>query len=112
LGNGLGAVASGMIALTSIVFTAVSAPLGEHDDTKLLNIGSNRWSFRPELGISKAWGPWTVEIAPSVTFFTDNADFFNGKTFAQAPLYLFEGTSFAISRTAHGFRWMVPAPAK
>jgi hypothetical protein len=42
----------------------VSAPLGQYDDTKLLNLGNNRWSFRPELGISKAWGPWTLEIAP------------------------------------------------
>ena len=70
----------------------VSAPLGQYDDTKLLNLGNNRWSFRPELGISKAWGPWTLEIAPSVTFFTDNPDFFNGKKFAQAPLYLLRGS--------------------
>jgi hypothetical protein len=69
----------------------VSAPLGQYDDSKLLNLGNNRWSFRPELGISKAWGPWTVEVAPSVTFFTDNTDFFNGSTFAQAPIYLVRG---------------------
>jgi hypothetical protein len=66
----------------------VSAPLGQYDDTKLLNLGNNRWSFRPELGISKAWGPWILEIAPSATFFTDNSDFFYGRNFAQAPLYL------------------------
>ena len=66
----------------------VSAPLGQYDDSKLLNLGTNRWSFRPELGISKAWGQWTLEIAPSVTFFTDNPDFFIGNRFAQAPLYL------------------------
>ena len=69
----------------------LSAPLGQYDDSKLLNLGSNRWSFRPELGISKAWGPWTVEVVPSVAFFTDNTDFFNGSTFAQAPLYLVRG---------------------
>jgi hypothetical protein len=69
----------------------VSAPLGQYDDTKLLNLGNNRWSFRPELGISKAWGPWTLEVAPSVTFFTDNPDFFNGSSFAQAPLYFLRG---------------------
>ena len=69
----------------------VSAPLGQYDNSKLLNLGNNRWSFRPELGISKAWGPWTVEVAPSVTFFTDNTDFFNGSTFAQAPIYLVQG---------------------
>jgi Putative MetA-pathway of phenol degradation len=69
----------------------VSAPLGQYDDSKLLNLGNNRWSFRPELGISKASGPWTVEIAPGVTFFTDNTDFLNGNTFAQAPIYTVRG---------------------
>jgi len=69
----------------------VSAPLGQYDDNKLLNLGANRWSFRPELGISKAWGPWTVEIAPSLTLFTQNPDFFTGNSFAQAPLYLVRG---------------------
>jgi hypothetical protein len=66
----------------------VSAPLGQYDDTKLLNLGNNRWSFRPELGFSKAWGPWTLEVAPSVTLFTDNSNFFYGQNFEQAPLYL------------------------
>jgi outer membrane putative beta-barrel porin/alpha-amylase len=69
----------------------VSAPLGQYDNSKLINLGNNRWSYRPELGISKAWGPWTVEVAPGVTFFTDNTDFFNGRTFAQAPIYLAQG---------------------
>ena len=69
----------------------VSAPMGQYDDSKLLNLGNNRWSFRPELGISKAWGPWIIEVAPSITFFTDNTDFFNGSTLAQAPIYLVRG---------------------
>ena len=65
----------------------VSPPLGQYDNSKLLNLGNNRWSFKPEFGISKAWGPWTFEVAPSVTFFSDNTDFFGGNTFAQAPIY-------------------------
>jgi hypothetical protein len=69
----------------------VSAPLGQYDDSKLLNLGNNRWSFRPELGISKAWGPWTFEVAPSVTFFSNNTDFVGGNTFAQAPIYAVQG---------------------
>ena len=69
----------------------VSAPLGQYDNTKLLNLGNNRWSFKPELGISKAWGPWTFEVAPSVTFFSDNTDFVGGNTFAQAPFYAVQG---------------------
>jgi hypothetical protein len=69
----------------------VSAPLGQYDDSKLLNLGANRWSFKPELGISKAWGPWTVEVAPGAIVFTDNTDFFNGSTFAQEPIYTLQG---------------------
>jgi hypothetical protein len=65
----------------------VSAPLGQYDDTKLINLGNNRWSFKPELGVSKAWGAWTVELMPSVTYYTDNNDFNQGGRFAQAPLY-------------------------
>jgi hypothetical protein len=65
----------------------VVVPLGQYDDTKLVNIGSNRWSFKPEIGCSKALGRWTVEVVPAVNFYTDNGDFFGGKTRAQAPIY-------------------------
>ncbi|MGC1558505.1 MAG: transporter [Bradyrhizobium sp.] len=69
----------------------VSAPLGQYDDSRLLNLGFNRWSFKPELGISKAWGPWTFELTPSMLIFSDNKDFFGGNTFSQAPIYTVQG---------------------
>jgi hypothetical protein len=69
----------------------VSAPLGQYDADKLVNIGTNRWSFKPEVGISKAWGPLTLELATGVTLYTDNDDFFGGKTRAQAPIYSVQG---------------------
>lgn len=65
----------------------VSAPWGQYDPTRLVNIGTNRWSIKPELGISKAWGLWTVDVMPSVTFYTDNNDFMKGGTLTQKPLY-------------------------
>ena len=34
----------------------VIAPTGQYDPTKLINWGTNRWSFKPELGYSQAWG--------------------------------------------------------
>ena len=69
----------------------VSVPLGQYDADRLVNIGTNRWFFKPELGISKAWGPLTLEVAAGVSLYTDNRDFLDGKTRAQAPLYSVQG---------------------
>ena len=69
----------------------VVAPWGQYDDSKLVNIGTNRWSFKPEVGISKAIGPWTMEVEAAATLYTDNNDFFGGKTLSQAPLYSLQG---------------------
>ena len=65
----------------------IGVPLGQYDDTKLVNVGSNRWSIKPEMGASKAFGRWTLEVAPAVTIYTDNHDFFGGQKREQAPLY-------------------------
>ena len=78
----------------------IGIPLGQYDDTKILNIGSNRWSFKPELGFSKAFGPCTIEVAPGVVFYTNNGDYVYGHTRAQAPLFSLQGNvsySFAPS---------------
>ena len=65
----------------------VSVPTGQYDPSKLVNIGTNRWSFTSEMGVSKAIGPWTLEFAAGATLYTDNDDFFGGNTRSQAPLY-------------------------
>lgn len=70
---------------------AVTLPLSQYDQTQVLNIGTNRWSVKPELGISKTWGPLTLELAPSVTFFTDNNDFLGGGKLHKDPLYAVQG---------------------
>jgi hypothetical protein len=65
----------------------VTAPLGQYDSDKLVNIGTHRWSFKPEIGFSKAFGRWTAEVAPAAAFYTDNGDFFGGQTREVAPLW-------------------------
>lgn len=76
----------------------VGVPLGHYDEDKILNVGSNRWSFRPELGISKAFDRLTIEVAPGVTFYTNNGDYFNGHTREQAQLYSVQANvSYAIA---------------
>jgi len=69
----------------------VTVPVGQYDDGKVVNLGSNRWSFKPELGVSKALGHWTLEGTAAITFYTDNNDFFGGNTRSQDPLYSAEG---------------------
>jgi len=69
----------------------VGIPLGQYDSEKLVNLGTNRWSVKPELGISKAWGRLTLEAAAGVTFYTANDDFFGGKHRTQEPLYSLQG---------------------
>jgi len=63
----------------------VSAPLGQYDRDKLVNLGNNRWFVKPDIGISKAWGAFELELSTGVTFFSKNDDFLGGKTIAQDP---------------------------
>ena len=76
----------------------VGVPLSQYDPTRLLNIGTNRWSAKPELGVSKAIGSWTIEGQAAVTFYGDNTDFFGGSTRTQDPLYALQG------HVIHSFR--------
>jgi Putative MetA-pathway of phenol degradation len=68
------------------VSITVAPPLGQYDSTKLINLGTNRWSFKPELGISRSYGLWVVEAMAGVWFFTDNDDFFGGRMREQDPI--------------------------
>lgn len=62
-------------------------PLGAYESDKLINIGTNRWTFEPALGVSRALGKWTLEASAAVDFYTDNDDFDNAKTRQQDPIY-------------------------
>lgn len=67
-----------------------TAPLGQYDNTKLVNVGLNRWSLTPELGMSKTFGPLILELAGAVTLYTDNDDLL-GQKVEQDPLYSVQG---------------------
>lgn len=69
----------------------VVPPLGQYDSSKIVNLGSNRWTIKPELGISKTVGPVILELATAAALFTDNTDFNNGQTKEQDPLYSAQG---------------------
>jgi hypothetical protein len=62
-------------------------PTGQYYDDKLINLGNNRYSFRPQLGAVHNWGKWSAELTAAGTFFTDNNEFFKGKRLQQDPVY-------------------------
>jgi len=66
---------------------AVGVPLGEYFEDKLLNLGANRYTIRPQVGVVHTRGPWSYELTGSIFFFTDNDEFFNGKKLEINPFY-------------------------
>jgi hypothetical protein len=66
---------------------AVSVPLGEYFEDKLLNLGHNRVVIRPQVGILHIRGKWSYELTGSAFLYGDNDDFYDGSTLEQDPLY-------------------------
>jgi len=63
-------------------------PTGDYMDDKLINLGTNRFTFRPRVGVLHTRGKWSVEVTGVVELYTDNTDFFNGKELENDPLYV------------------------
>jgi len=78
----------GTIIGTSMI---VSVPLGQYDSAKLINVGKNLWAFKPDIGISRAIGRWTLEAAAGVWIFSDNTEFYGGQTRSQDPIGSYQG---------------------
>jgi hypothetical protein len=76
----------------------VITPTGQYDPTKLINLGANRWAFKPELGYSRRWGNWVLDAYGGAWLFTTNPDYFSRNQFfpgtntqSQKPIGSFEG---------------------
>jgi hypothetical protein len=64
----------------------IKAPTGQYDSSRLINIGTNRWSFKPEVGVVYVTGSWAVDAYVGGWFFADNPDFFGGVERMQEPM--------------------------
>ena len=69
----------------------VFMPASQYDNDRLVNIGTNRFTFKPEIGISKTVGPLFLELSGGAAFYTVNNDFYNGKTRSQNPIGSIQG---------------------
>ena len=70
----------------------VIAPTGQYFNNKLINLGTNRWSFKPELGLSYVISNhWFIDLYSGVWLFTDNKSFYPGASVrTQEPLFTFQ----------------------
>ena len=69
----------------------VRLPTGDYEADKLLNLGQNRFVFRPQLGFVHNRGKWTTEVTGEIAFHMENSEFFNGNSLEQAPMYILIG---------------------
>lgn len=74
------------------------APTGKYDSTKLINLGTNRFGFKPEIGYSRRNGHWILDTYFGTWFYTKNPKFFSENQYipgtqsqTQAPVGAFEG---------------------
>lgn len=79
----------------------VAMPLGQYDPEKLLNQGTNRWTIKPEIGLSKTWKPLTFELAAAFATYTDNEDYLDGHTLKQQAVYSLQ------SHLLYSFPWHI-----
>ena len=70
---------------------ALHLPTGDYQKDKLINLGRNRYTLRPQLGVVHTRDRWTFEVTGGIWFTTENDSFFNGNTLEQDPLYAFQG---------------------
>jgi hypothetical protein len=66
----------------------VVAPTGQFFEDKLINLGANRWAFKPELALSHPLNKkWMIDFYSAVWLFTNNNNFYPGTSVrSQDPL--------------------------
>jgi hypothetical protein len=94
---------------------AITAPTGLYDSNKILNLGSDRWSFKPEIALSYPFGSdqkWELDAYGNASFYTDNSSYRGRQTLRQEPLpaleahisYSFNDRIWASLDTRYSFR--------
>ena len=66
----------------------IEAPTGKYDPDRLINVGNNRWAFKPQVGLTQPiLKRFLIEAAFGVWLFTDNDEFLVDQTWSQDPLW-------------------------
>jgi hypothetical protein len=97
------------------VSLTVTTPTGLYNSDKLLNLGSDRWSFKPEIAVSHPFGPeqkWKFDAYVNAYFYTDNSSYLGKEILRQQALtgleghisYSFTNSLWASVDTRYSFR--------
>jgi len=71
---------------------SVQLPTGQYLEDKLVNLGTNRFTFSPQAGIYQRLHNWSFEATGTARFYTDNTSFFGGNVREQDPSYIVDGS--------------------
>lgn len=82
---------------------AVSLPWGGYDPEELINVGRNRYTVRPQVGVLHQRGPWSYELTGSIYLLSDNDDFVESITLSQDPIYALQAH---VTRNFKGNFWL------
>jgi hypothetical protein len=69
----------------------IGVPLGQYNSEWLINLGSNRYVVRPQLGLLHQRDKWQFEVTGSLFLFQDNDEFWKGTRLEQDPLWFLQG---------------------
>jgi hypothetical protein len=73
------------------VALSLHLPTGEYMKDRLINLGSNRFVIRPQVGVVHNRGNWSMELTGAAWLYTDNDSFFNGNRLETEPLLTLQG---------------------
>jgi len=75
-------------------------PASQYSGTKLINLGTNRWSLKPEVGVSVPRGRWDLDGYVGGWIYFDNPDSYpGGLVRSQDPILTIQGhASYTIRR--------------
>ncbi len=99
--------ASQRVSTVAGVALAVRLPLGEYKRDRLLNLGGNRFVFRPQIGVVHTRGHWSYELTGSVLLYTDNDEFAATSTREQAPVFALQ--NHVVYASPKGWWWSAGA---
>jgi hypothetical protein len=68
----------------------ISVPTGQYFPEKLINLGTNRWGVKPEIGFSHREGRLYYEMYTGIWFFTGNNEFLKTSSLDEKPLFAFQ----------------------